>query len=270
LPFAELKDGNKMWYVEKGSGAPVVFVHDWLCSSQTFSKQIDQFGQWQHAIAFDLLGHGKSDKPDSDSYSIPQLAAALDSAVTKVIGKEKFILVGHSLGGSLGLDYATTPSLASRLRALVLLNTAPSPKSEALAEYSEKLGKSEFDLKDRSLIEKTIASNYFGDKFAREHRDAVNNFIDLVTTNDRQALRRALDGLLKVDHESQLKAINVPTLILAGDKDTLIPPENSKLMNKKIKRSDLRIFGPGIGHMSQIEAEDQFRNLVGAFLLTVK
>ncbi len=270
MPYAELKDGNRMWYVDKGSGTPVVFIHDWLCSSQTFSKQIDQFGQWHHAIGFDLLGHGKSDKPDTDSYSIPHLTAALDSAVTEVIGKEKFILIGHSLGGIVGLEYATKPSFAGRLKALVLLNTSASLKSKALMDYSEKLKRKELNLKDRKLVEEIIVSNYFSNRFAQERKDIVNDFIDLVTTNTERVLLRTLDDLLKRDYESQLKAINTPTLILAGDKDLLIPPETSRLMNKKIKKSDLKIFGPNIGHMSQIEAEEQFKNALGALLLIIK
>jgi pimeloyl-ACP methyl ester carboxylesterase len=52
MPYVELKDGNKMWYIEKGKGMPIAFVHGFLGSSWLFENQVDYFGKWYHAMAF--------------------------------------------------------------------------------------------------------------------------------------------------------------------------------------------------------------------------
>ncbi len=269
MPHVQLKDGKKMWYVEKGNGPTVIFVHDWLCNSNVFGKHVEHFGQWYRAIAFDLLGHGRSDKPHSFSYAIPELADNLDQATNKLIGNEKFVLVGHSLGGSIGLAYATTPTLAIRLKGLVLLNATPKPNSPVLDEYARKLQSGDLNLKDRKLVEKTIASYYFDAKFIKEHKDVVKEFVDSATVNEETGLK-TLNSFISFDVEDKLASINVHTLVLAGDEDALIPPESSKHLHKKIKKSDLRIVAPDIGHMTQLEAEEQFKKELGAFLLTTK
>ena len=113
MPYVALKDGSRMWYIEKGKGMPIVFAHGWMGSSWLYEKQVDYFGQSYHAMAFDHLGHGKSDKPDNASYALPPLAANLDYAVGRLFGEEKFVLIGHSMGGMISLLYATTPKFAA-------------------------------------------------------------------------------------------------------------------------------------------------------------
>jgi pimeloyl-ACP methyl ester carboxylesterase len=269
MPHVLLEDGKKLWYVEKGKGPTVVFVHDWLCSSNVFGKLVDHFSQWYRAIAFDLPGHGRSDKPRSSSYAISELAENLDQAMNKLIGNEKFVLVGHSLGGSIGLAYATTPALATKLKGLVLLNATPKPKSLVLDEYARKLQSGELNLKDRKLVEKMIAPYYFDAKFIKEHKDVVKEFVDSAAVDEEVGLK-TLNSFINFDIEGKLGSLNVHTLVLAGDKDAIIPPESSKHLHKKIKKSDLRIVAPDIGHMTQLEADEQFKKELGAFLLTTK
>nr|MDO8098778.1 alpha/beta hydrolase [Candidatus Njordarchaeota archaeon] len=267
MPYVALKDGNKMWYNEEGKGAPVIFIHGFLGSSWLFEKQVDYFGQWYHAMAFDHLGHGKSDKPDKASYTLPQLAENLDYAVGKLIGDEKFLLVGHSMGGMIAQMYATTPKFSKRLRGLVLMSTAPKLKNPGLDEYVKNLKSGKMRLSDRSLIETVFVALCFQTKYAKEHRDLIKEFVDLTMLNKEQVGLATMYSIVDdYNVENKLGTISVPTLILTGDKDVFIPPESSKLMHEKIKNSELKVLSPNIGHMIQFEATEQYHKALQDFL----
>lgn len=70
MPYVELDKGYKINYLEKGRGKNLVFLHGFLGSSWLFEAQIDHFSSNFRTIAVDQLGHGISDKPDSESYEL--------------------------------------------------------------------------------------------------------------------------------------------------------------------------------------------------------
>ena len=125
MPYVKLKDGNRLWYEEKGKGMPIVFIHGWLGLSWHFSNQIDYFSKAYRVFVFDHKGHGKSDRPEDAAYTLPEFAEELNQALDKLIGDQKFVLIGHSMGGFISLIYATTPNFKKRLKGLVLMSTAP-------------------------------------------------------------------------------------------------------------------------------------------------
>ena len=61
MPYVMLKDGNRLWYEEKGEGMPIVFIHGWRGSSWHFSNRIDYFSKSYRVFVFDLKGYGKSE-----------------------------------------------------------------------------------------------------------------------------------------------------------------------------------------------------------------
>jgi pimeloyl-ACP methyl ester carboxylesterase len=67
MPFVELDKGYKIFYLDKGKGKNLIFIHGFLGCSWLFQAQIDQFSSKYRTIAIDHLGHGKSDKPESES-----------------------------------------------------------------------------------------------------------------------------------------------------------------------------------------------------------
>ena len=103
MPYVKLKDGNRLWYEEKGKGMPIVFMHGWLGSSWHFSNQIDYFSKAYRVFVFDHKGHGKSDRPEDAAYTLPEFAEELNQALDKLIGDQKFVLAGHSMGGFISL-----------------------------------------------------------------------------------------------------------------------------------------------------------------------
>jgi pimeloyl-ACP methyl ester carboxylesterase len=267
MPDIELQDGTKMWYIEKGKGTPVVFVHGYWISSWEFEKEIDYFGQWYRAIAFDLPGHGKSDKPPKASYTLRSLTASLDTAVTKLVGDEKLVLVGQNMGGMISLIFATSPNYADRLKGLVLIGATGKFRSPATEYVIVSLKTGETKFKDPAFHEGACSAVDFHSKFSKTHMDFVKEFAShKIATDQEVALKTYYSMLYDYNVESKLGGIKVPTLILTGDKDNLILPQNSKLLHEKIKNSELVMLSPDIGHHIQFEAMDQFRKSLLSFL----
>jgi proline iminopeptidase len=107
-----------------GKGIPVVFLHGGLgLSHEYFRPFIDPLADSARLICYDQLGQGKSDRPTSyDELSFERLSSDCD-ALTRALGIEKFVLVGHSYGGFVALDFALR--FPHRLAGLVLSCTAP-------------------------------------------------------------------------------------------------------------------------------------------------
>jgi len=267
MPYVELDKGYRIHYIEKGKGKNLVFIHGFLGSSWLFEAQVDYFSNSYRTIAIDHLGHGKSDKPESESYELTELAQYLDETLAKIIGDEKIILVGHSMGGMISLIYATNPNLAKRLEGLILMSTAPKLNNPGLVQYIKDLKSGAMSLKDRETLETIFVGLCFQRKARKEQTELIEEFVDLTLQNEEYVGLRTMESIVNnFDVEDKLSDITIPTLILSGDKDIFILPEESKLINQKITNSELVILTPKIGHMIQYEAIDEYTKALETFM----
>jgi pimeloyl-ACP methyl ester carboxylesterase len=120
---SELIEGPEgdLFVTDGGNGGlAVVFVHSFAGSSEHWAAQLDDVRGERRAIAFDLRGHGKSDAPSNDDYSVDALSSDLE-AVVDAKGVDRFVLVGHSMGGSASIRYAGTHP--DRVAGLMLVGT---------------------------------------------------------------------------------------------------------------------------------------------------
>jgi pimeloyl-ACP methyl ester carboxylesterase len=113
-----LRDGVKFRVVQEGTGSPMVFVHGWSCNHSHFEPQLRHFARDHHVVAFDLRGHGESDKPAGGPYTIEGFADDLVWLCGE-LKLQKPLLVGHSMGARIAL------TAAARLRTagVVLLDS---------------------------------------------------------------------------------------------------------------------------------------------------
>ncbi|MHA2287774.1 MAG: alpha/beta fold hydrolase [Promethearchaeota archaeon] len=267
MPYIELDKGYKIHYIEEGKGKNLVFIHGFLGSSWLFKAQVELFSKNYRTIAIDHLGHGKSDKPESESYELTELAQYLDEALQKIVGDEKIILVGHSMGGMISLIYATNPSLANRLKGLILMATAPKLNNPGLIQYIKDLKSGEMSLKDRETIETIFVGLCFQRKARKEQTDLIKEFVDLTLQNEEYVGLRTMESIVNnYNVEDKLNGITIPTLILTGDKDIFILPDESKSMSQKIPNSQLVILTPKIGHMIQYEATYDYNKALESFI----
>ena len=269
MPFVEIEKGYKINYLDKGKGKNLVYIHGFLGSSWLYEDFVEYFSNKYRVIAIDHLGHGKSDKPESESYDLNNLANYVDQALSKIIGNEKIILHGHSMGGMIAQIYATNPDLAKRLDGLILMATAPVLKNPGLVQYIEDIRAGKMKIIDREVVETIFLNLCFQRKFRKnkENKDLINEFADRTLENKEFVGVRTMESIVNnFNVENKLNTIKVPTLILTGDKDTFILPEESKKMHEKILNSKLVIFSPSIGHMINYEAKNDYIRVMEEFL----
>ena len=267
MPYIKLEKGYKVYYVDKGKGKNLVYIHGFLGSSWIYEEIIEYFSKSYRVIAIDHLGHGKSDKPNSETYELAELAEYLEETLSKIIGDEKIILHGHSMGGMIALIYATTSSLAKRLSGLILMATAPKLKNPGLIQYIEDLRAGKMKIRDREVIETIFINLCFNRKYQRKKPSLIKEFVEKTLENEEYVGLRTMNSIVNnYNVENKLPTINVSTLILTGDKDIFILPDESKLMHQKIPNSNLEIFSPKIGHMINYEAKEEYTKVMEEFL----
>lgn len=267
MPYITLDKGYNIHYLDQGKGKNIVFIHGFLGSTWLFEAQVEYFSKKYRAIAIDHLGHGKSDKPESEAYQLSDLAHYLEETLQKIINNEKIILVGHSMGGMIALIYASDPNLSKRLEGLVLMSTAPKLKNPGLIQYIEDLRAGTMSIKDREIIETIFVGLCFQRKARKEQKELIREFVDRTLENEEYVALRTMESIVgNYNVENKLGNIQTKTLILTGDKDIFILPEESKNMNNKIPSSELVILTPNIGHMIQYEAKEQYTEAIEEFL----
>jgi pimeloyl-ACP methyl ester carboxylesterase len=269
MPTVTLDNGSKIFYLDKGKGRNLVYIHGFLGSSWIYEALVDHFSKKYRVIALDHLGHGQSDKPETESYELPQLALYVDQALSKIIGNEKIILHGHSMGGMIALIYATTPSLAKRLEKLVLMGTAPILKNPGLVRYIEDIKAGKMKIIDREVVESVFINLCFDRKFRKnkENQSLLKEFIDKTLQNKEYVGIKTMESIVShYNVEDKISQIKIPTLILTSDSDIFILPDESKKMHQKIPNSKLAVFSPHVGHMINYEAKNDYIKVMEEFL----
>ena len=251
--FAEI-DGVRIHYQEKGTGAPLVLIHGYTSSTYSWKDVFEPLAKTFHVIAVDLKGFGFSGKPDGDYTRRAQ--AVLVTHLLEHLKLEKAWLCGNSMGGEVALNVALANP--ERVAGLILVDSAgvEVPGSESLAP-----GYLLVPVVGRLLIALSLTS----DKLVREGLDksfydrakvtddrVANYYRPLKTRGGQLAALRARTQWAIFPVEPELGKINVPTLILWGAQDQLIPLAAGNKLSSLIKDSKLVVFD-NCGHVPQEE-----------------
>lgn len=118
LPHAQAKSAQhqqpKLYYTDVGAGRNVMFIHGWSCDSHDWSWQLPQFESRYRTVAVDLRGHGSSEVTPSGTYKPDDFVADLETLISTTYGGQKFVLIGHSMGGQIAARLALKrPDLVS-------------------------------------------------------------------------------------------------------------------------------------------------------------
>jgi non-heme chloroperoxidase len=265
------KDGTHIYFKDWGTGRPVVFSHGWPLSADAWDAQMLFLGQHGYrVIAHDRRGHGRSGQSwggnNLDTYAddLAELIEALDL--------KDITLVGHSTGGGEVTRYVGRHG-NQRLSKLVLMGAIP-PVMLKSGSNPGGLPISVFDelragvVADRSQFMKDLSIPFYGyNKPGAKISQGVRDFFWL------QSMQASVIGsyeCIKAFSETNLtedlKRIEVPTLLLHGDQDQIVPIADSALLSSKIiKNATLKIY-PGAPHGMSVTHADEVNADLLAFL----
>jgi non-heme chloroperoxidase len=265
------KDGTQIYFKDWGTGKPVVFSHGWPLSADAWDAQMLFLGQKGYrVIAHDRRGHGRSGQSwagnNLDTYAddLAELIEALDL--------KEVTLVGHSTGGGEVTRYVGRHG-NKRLAKLVLVGAIP-PVMLKSDKNPGGLPISVFDamrasvVGDRSQMMKDLSVPFYGyNKPDAKVSQGVRDSFWL------QAMQASVVGTYdcikafsETDLTEDLKQIEVPTLILHGDQDQIVPIADSALLSSKIiKNATLKIY-PGAPHGMTVTQADEVNADLLAFL----
>lgn len=247
-------DGVRIHYQEKGTGTPLVLLHGYTSSTYSWKEVFEPLSKSFHVIAVDLKGFGFSGKPDGDYTRRAQ--AALVAHLLEHLKIDKAWLCGSSMGGEVALNVAVANP--QHVAGLILIDSAgvEVPGKESLAP-----GYLMFPVVGRILIALSLTSDrlvrqgleksFFDQAKVTDDRVAYY-YRPLKTRGGQLAAMRARTQWSMFPIEPDLDKVNVPTLILWGANDQLIPLAAGKKMNSLIKVSKLVIF-ENCGHLPQEE-----------------
>jgi non-heme chloroperoxidase len=247
------KDGTQIYFKDWGTGKPVVFSHGWPLSADAWDPQMLFLGQRGfRVIAHDRRGNGRSAQTwagnDLDTYA-DDLAAVIEALDVK-----DATLVGHSTGGGEVTRYIGRHG-TKRVAKAVLISAIP-PLMLKTEKNPGGLPISVFDglragvAADRSQFFKDLSLPFYGynKPGAKESAGIREAFWRMGMQSSIIASYDCIKAFSETDTTEDLKKIDVPTLILHGDADQIVPIGASALMSSKIvKKATLKIY-PGAPH----------------------
>ena len=249
----------KLPYVEQGdaSGAPVVMLHGVTDSWRSFEPVLPHLPDDIRAIAVTQRGHGDAPKPES-GYLIEDLA---DDVVALMDELElgPVVIVGHSMGTMVAERIAIDHP--GRVLGLVLAGVFGQPQRDnpALVELAEELG-SIADPIARELAHEFQAST----TAIPLAPDQLDVFVDESLKVPARVWREAFTGFPRVDYSAELSGVNVPSLLVYGDQDELIPRTEQDLLLETLPDARIEVY-EGIGHAMHWEQPERFAADVAAF-----
>jgi non-heme chloroperoxidase len=253
MPAITTKDGTEIYYKDWGSGQPIVFSHGWPLSADAFEDQMFYLAaRGYRCIAHDRRGHGRSSQPwngnDMDTY-------ADDLAVlTKTLNLDKAIHVGHSTGGGEVARYIGRHG-TQRVGKAVLIGAVP-PLMLKTAANPEGLPIEVFDdiragvLADRSQFFRDLTLPFYGYNRpgAKISEGVRESFWLQGMMAGFPAAYYCIKAFSETDFTEDLKKIDVPTLIMHGEDDQIVPIGASAIHSARLVRdSTLKVY-PGLPH----------------------
>ncbi len=266
-PSFVMINGRKLAYDEVSPPNPkgTILLLTGLGSKRlAWYKQMNEFGRFYRTIALDHRDVGDSDSSTAP-YSIADLADDA-AAVLKALRVERANVVGISMGGFISLELTLRyPQLVAKL---VLVSTSAGGLGSVPA--SPRLWPGMLTRKKNvevgTLARKTY-TRIMGPGYGISHPQEMEEIADIARYHpmSRDAYSRQLRACLTHNAVGRLGQIRVPTLVIHGDKDSLVPTSNGRRLARKIAGARLLIY-PNVGHIPIIERASQFNQDVLAFL----
>jgi len=264
--------GISIHYEDQGQGQPLILLHGYGASTYSWRHVLPYFSKSYRVIAIDLKGFGLSDKPTDSDYSVLEQSRMVYEFI-KVHRLENVVLAGNSLGGAVSLltFLMQSDQGAHHISKLILIDTASYNQDlpayisilrvPIINELSLFLTSSNF--KSRMILRKAFFDH---SKITEEMVTTYGSYLSLPGAS--QALIKTAKQMLPSNLEEiseRYKSIDVPVLLIWGEKDKIVPLEVGRNLAGNIPNSKLVVV-PNCGHVPQEECPSQAIEAMESFL----
>lgn len=245
---------NNLFYrKESGEGRPLLFVHGWLGSNESWSLVEKNLDLENPMIFYDQRCHGNS---KCKEFEVEDLAKDLKSLIDE-LDLEKPVLIGHSMGGMTSLTYA---ALYNNLEYLILLGTCISTPKPKIG--SPKYFLNELDTMNREEWAEKIAENYVGEVKDKKLKEMSKK--ELMEANDKP-IRYGLRAMDNYNLKDKVDNITSQSTVIAGSKDSAITLEMSKNLADLLDSNLIKIE---CGHLMLQEEPEKVAEIIAEIIQT--
>ncbi|MDB5954761.1 alpha/beta hydrolase [Ramlibacter sp.] len=269
MTFARTDDGVDLYYEVTGTGTPIIFIHEFAATCQSWEAQVRHFSRWYSCITFNARGYPPSQVP-TDTASYSQQRAVHDAiAVLDHAGVARAHIVGLSMGGfaalHLGLDHP------QRARSLCVAGAGYGAEPEKQEVFQRETRNTAALLLEQGIEAFAMKYSRGPTRLSFERNDprgyaefqktlAMQSALGLANTQLGVQLHRPSLYSLR----DKMRNLKLPTLIVNGDEDT--PCLGPALMMKATIPSAVMSVIPNCGHTLNSEVPDEFNRILGAFM----
>jgi non-heme chloroperoxidase len=265
------KDGTEIYYKDWGEGLAVTFSHGWPLNADAWDGQMLFLVQnGFRAVALDRRGHGRSSQPssgnDMDAYA-DDLAAVIEA-----LDLRDATLVGHSTGGGEVARYVGRHGTARVAKAVliaavppIMLKTAANPEGLPIEVFD---GMRAALAKDRSQFYEELAVQFYGANRpgARVSQGLLDQFWMWSMQAGLLNAYECVKAFSETDFTEDLKRFDVPTLVLHGEDDQIVPVKDSAVKSARLVKGAKDVYYPGAPHGITATHQDQVNAELLAFL----
>jgi pimeloyl-[acyl-carrier protein] methyl ester esterase len=244
MPWYENRNGERLWYEDKGAGYPVLLLHGWCMSSAVWKYQFDALSDSLRIIAPDLRGHGRSRAIFTD-LTFSGFANDLIDLFAE-LNLSQVLLVGWSMGAQIAMQACA--DLSNKLAGLLLVSATPSFTASddfphAVAD-NEARGMRLKVQRDTGKALEGFYSRIFaeGELEGNPLASDIKSLLSSITPPDTTVALHSLDALAKADMRDILSAISIPALILNGALDQICFPQASNYLAEHIPGAEHTVF----------------------------
>lgn len=248
----------KVFYSDSGKGKPVVLLHGFLETNLIWKHFTENLSTDYRVLAFDLPGFGQSLLPEKKPFTLEDIASQIIEVLDE-LGLKDIFLIGHSLGGYVSLAMVNTrPDIFSGF--CLFHSTALADSAEKKEARTKTI---DFVLKNGALA---FTSNFVPPLFADPNHTAVSHVKQMASATAQETVTHYLGAMRdRPEHISLLKTYTNPILLIAGDRDTVIPVTTLIDQANVATKATIQVL-KGVGHMGMLELPDESLKIVRDFL----
>ncbi len=258
---------GKLNYVSKGEGFPALFLHGFPFDRRIWGEQMSALSDVARVIALDLPGFGKSPAfPRTLNPTMDQYAEAVADTATE-LNLGKIALVGHSMSGYIALAFARR--YPEMLAGLVLVTTKPAADSKKAREGRQNLAAQVHEMGALATVIAMRAKLFASATIGRDP-GLAERVKEIMLEQSSDGIIAALTAMANRPSSTRsLGKIDVPTLVIRGTEDAIMPTRSVNSLVKGIPGAKSEVMR-GSGHLPMMETPDQFNSALRRFLCEIQ